>query len=137
MQCLRAWLLQQAYLLLIKAELCCKTETWCDATSLPTPHPGNLAQQLCISVSPQGLLIQTQPGVWLSVTRQDTDVRTLQVLEGLLDDDADMADMYLARRAQLAASTAATASQHRAGMDTGPTAHQTSGVQPLCLSLPV
>ena len=37
----------------------------------------------------------------------------LKVLEAILDDDADMADMYLARRAHMATTAAATTSQQR------------------------
>lgn len=55
----------------------------------------------------------------------------MQVLEGILDDDADMADMYLARRAQLAANTAANATQQRADCDTGPTMPHQSGMHAL------
>jgi len=35
------------------------------------------------------------------------------VLEDILDDDSDMADMYLARRAQLAATAVANTTQQR------------------------
>ncbi|KAL3150298.1 hypothetical protein ABBQ32_000147 [Trebouxia sp. C0010 RCD-2024] len=52
--------------------------------------------------------------------------RLTQVLEGILDDDADMADMYLARRAQLAATSATSATQQRADWDTAPNEHQKS-----------
>lgn len=50
------------------------------------------------------------------------------MLEGILDDDADMADMYLARRAQLAATSATSATQQRADWDTAPSEHHKSGM---------
>lgn len=67
-------------------------------------------------------------------TRQYTSVWVAQVLEGILDDDADMADMYLARRAQLAANNAASATQQRADWDTPPSA-QASGMNNLSVFL--
>ena len=53
-----------------------------------------------------------------------------------MDDDADMADMYLARRAQLAANNAASTTQQRADWETAPSAQQTSGMHTLssCIS---
>lgn len=57
----------------------------------------------------------------------------MQVLEGILDDDADMADMYLARRAQLAATTAASVTQQRADCDTSLNASDKSGMHSPCL----
>lgn len=61
----------------------------------------------------------------------------MQVLEGILDDDADMADMYLARRAQLAANNAANATQQRADCDNSPNAPHKSGMlAPPCASQP-
>lgn len=52
----------------------------------------------------------------------------LQVLEAILDDDADMADMYLARRAQLAATAVANATQQRADIDKGASTPDRPGV---------
>ena len=61
----------------------------------------------------------------------------MQVLEGILDDDADMADMYLARRAQLTANNAASATQQRADFDNSPNAPPTSGMHaPPCAYQP-
>ena len=56
----------------------------------------------------------------------------VQVLEGILDDDADMADMYLARRAQLAANSAASVTQQRAELDTDLNAPHKSGTHAHC-----
>lgn len=56
----------------------------------------------------------------------------MQVLEGILDDDADMADMYLARRAQLAVNTAASVTQQRADLDTNLGASLKSGMHACC-----
>ena len=61
----------------------------------------------------------------------------VQVLEGILDDDADMADMYLARRAQLAANNAVNVTQQRADCDNSPNAPPKSGTHaPPCASQP-
>lgn len=62
----------------------------------------------------------------------------LQVLEDLLDDDGDMADMYLARRAQLTATTIASATQQRddAGLTTAAATGQPPNVfKSVCNSL--
>lgn len=56
----------------------------------------------------------------------------VQVLEGILDDDADMADMYLARRAQLAANTATSVTQQRADFDCSLDAPYKSGMHAPC-----
>lgn len=69
------------------------------------------------------------------MTQQCKDVWVAQVLEGILDDDADMADMYLARRAQLAATSATSATQQRADWDTAPNEHQKSGMHTLLPSM--
>ena len=61
-----------------------------------------------------------------------TKLWAMQVLEGILDDDADMADMYLARRAQLAANTAASVTQQRADCDTSLDAPHKSGMHFPC-----
>ena len=62
----------------------------------------------------------------------------MQILEDLLDDDADMADMYLARRAQMAststATATATASQHRSTKDPGTNA-DVSGMYQLHIAM--